>query len=142
MASTEDVKRYLAYWFQLGKKVVIDNGAATLQPRQVIKENRYSEEFEDCWKKIISPESGECYLEGTHETIAELLTPAWDVSPCARCNMPVPARNVGMPPQMCPCFDLADWPNTELPPPRCPVNTQEKLMSFRNRLLSLSSPRS
>ncbi|MEC4817577.1 MAG: hypothetical protein SAK29_30550 [Scytonema sp. PMC 1069.18] len=139
MASTEDVKRYLAYWFQLGKRVIINNGAATLQPREVIKGDRYSDEFEDCWRRITSPEAGDCHLEGTQETIAELLTPAWDVHPCARCHMPVPARNVGMPPLICPCFDLPSWPNMELPPPRCPINTNDKLMAIRARLLSLSS---
>ncbi|GAA6615136.1 hypothetical protein [Scytonema sp. NUACC26] len=142
MASTKDVKRYLAYWFQLGKKVVIDNGAATLQPREVIRGDRYSDEFEECWQKVTSPDMGDCYLEGTHETIAELLTPAWEVSACARCNMPIPARNVGMPPLLCPCFDLPGWPNTELPQPRCPVDNQEQLKSIRDRLLAgISSKR-
>jgi hypothetical protein len=134
MASQKNVKRYLAYWFQLGKKVVINNGAATLQPREVINGDRYSDEFENCWQKIISPESGDCYLEGTQETIAELLTPAWEVSPCARCSMPVPVRNVGMPPLLCPCFDLTNWPNTELPAPRSPVNNQEQLTAIRDRV--------
>lgn len=142
MASKEDVKRYLAYWFQLGKRVVIDNGAATLQPREVIKDDRYSDEFEKCWQRITSPDTGDCYLEGTHETIAELLTPTWDVSPCARCNMPIPVKNVGMPPLACPCFDLTSWPNSELPPPRCPIDTQEQLKMIRDRLLrGLSSTR-
>lgn len=137
MASQQDVKRYLAYWFQLGKKVVIDNGAATLQPQKVIAGDRYSDEFEQCWQRIISPESGDCYIEGTRETIAELLTPAWDVSPCARCDMPVPVKNVGMPPLVCPCFDLTTWPNTELPPPRSPVNNEEQLKAIRDRLLNV-----
>ncbi|MBD2771517.1 hypothetical protein [Iningainema tapete] len=135
MASKQDVKRYLAYWFQLGKKVVINNGAATLLPRKVIEGDRYSEEFEECWQKIISKESGECHLEGTRETIAELLTPDWDMLPCARCSMPVPIRSVGMPPELCPCNNLVGWPNTELPAPRSPVNTQEQLMAIRDRLL-------
>ncbi|KYC35340.1 hypothetical protein WA1_09345 [Scytonema hofmannii PCC 7110] len=136
MALTKDVKRYLAYWFQLGKKVVIDNGAAILQPREVVKGNQYSDEFEECWRRVTSPDSGDCYLEGTHETIAELLSPAWEVAPCARCDMPIPARNMGMPPLLCPCFDLTGWPNTELPQPRCPVDSQEELRAIRDRLLS------
>ncbi|MUG94877.1 hypothetical protein F7734_21925 [Scytonema sp. UIC 10036] len=142
MASTNDVKQYLAYWFQLGKRVVIDNGAATLQLREVVNGNRYSDEFEECWERITSPDAGDCYLEGTHETIAQLLSPAWEVAPCARCNMPIPARNMGMPPLLCPCFDLAGWPNTELPPPRCPVDSQEELRAIRDRLLGSLSSRS
>lgn len=134
MASEQEVKRYLAYWFQLGKKVLIRNGQIALQPRQVIKGDRYSQEFEDIWQQIVSPESGNCYLEGTDQTIAELLTPQWDVSPCARCEMPVPVRRAGMPPDCCPCFELDNWPNTDLPNPREPVCSQERLGRIRDRL--------
>ena len=135
MASQQEVKQYLAYWFQLGKKVAIGNGKASLLLKEVIKGDRYSDEFEECWQKIISPAAGNCYLEGTQETIAELLSPAWAVNPCARCTMPVPVSNVGMPPELCPCSDLSNWPNTELPPPRSPVNTQDQLRGIRDRLL-------
>ena len=135
MASQQEVKQYLAYWFQLGKKVAIGNGKASLLLKEVIKGDRYSDEFEECWQKIISPAAGNCYLEGTQETIAELLSPAWAVNPCARCTMPVPVSNVGMPSELCPCSDLSNWPNTELPPPRSPVNTQDQLRGIRDRLL-------
>ncbi len=135
MASQQEVKRYLAYWFQLGKKVVIKNGAETLLPKSVIAGDRYSDEFEECWQKITSPEYGDCYLEGTHETIPQLLSPYWEMFPCARCTMPIPVRNVGMPSDLCPCNDLADWPNTELPLPRSPVSNQVQLKSIRDRLM-------
>ncbi|MFB8791196.1 MAG: hypothetical protein U7123_20675 [Potamolinea sp.] len=92
MASQEEVKRYLAYWLQLGKKVVIGNGNLTLQPQSVIAGDRYSQEFEDIWQQILSPESGDCYLEGTIQTIAELLTPRWDLKSCVRCEMPCTAH--------------------------------------------------
>ncbi|QMS91191.1 hypothetical protein HUN01_27710 [Nostoc edaphicum CCNP1411] len=152
MATKQEVRGYLAYWFQLGKKVIMGNGKASLLPQDALYEtlrerglaiaplsvlngDRYSEEFEECWQKIISPESGDCYLEGTHETIAELLTPAWDMLPCGRCNMPVAARNVGMPALLCPCNDLPNWPNTELPAPREPIKTQDQLKTIRDRLV-------
>jgi hypothetical protein len=135
MATKEEVKRYLAYWFQLGKKIVIDNGQESFLPKPVLDGDRYSKEFEECWQKILLPESGECYLEGTQESIAELLTPAWDMLPCSRCSMPVVARNVGMPAELCPCNDLLNWPNTELPAPRSPVNSQEQLMAIRQQLV-------
>jgi len=135
MASQQEVKQYLAYWFQLGKKIVFGNGEVRLLPQQVIKGDRYSDEFEECWQKIISPEAGDCYLEGTQETIEQLLTAAWEVNLCARCTMPVPVRNVGMPPELCPCNDLSNWPNTELPQPRSPVNTKDQLTAIRDRLL-------
>lgn len=139
MATEKQVKQYLAYWFQLGKKVVIRNGQDTLVPKPVLEGDRYSQDFERCWQLILSPESGDCYLEGTDETIAELLTPGWDVSPCARCTMPVPVRNVGMPPLACPCFELNSWPNTEVPAPRSPVDSQARLYQIRARLLKASN---
>ncbi len=134
MASEQQVKRYLAYWFQLGKRVLIRNGELALQPQQVIAGDRYTEEFENIWQQILSPDSGDCYLEGTDETIAELLTPEWVVEPCARCDMPIPVRNVGMPPASCPCFDLYSWPNKDLPAPREPISSQQHLSGIRDRL--------
>ncbi|WP_392530510.1 hypothetical protein [Nostoc sp. C117] len=136
MATKQQVKGYLAYWFQLGKKVIAKNGKASILPQSVLDGDRYSEEFEECWEKILSPESGDCYLEGTQETIAELLTSAWDMQPCCRCMMPVAARNVGMPALLCPCNNLPNWPNTELPAPREPVNTQEQLKTISDRVLN------
>ncbi|MBE9037938.1 hypothetical protein [aff. Roholtiella sp. LEGE 12411] len=135
MATKQEVREYLAYWFQLGKKVITGNGQASFLPQSVLEGDRYSQEFEECWQKILSPESGDCYLEGTQETIAELLTPAWDMLPCSRCTMPVVARNVGMPALLCPCNNLPNWPNTELPAPRSPINTQQQLVLIRKRLL-------
>lgn len=135
MATKQEVKGYLAYWFQLGKKVMASNGKTSFLPQQVLKGDRYSQEFEECWQMILSPETGDCYLEGTHETIAELLTPAWEMLPCGRCAMPVPIRSVGMPALLCPCNNLPNWPNTELPPPRSPVSTPEQLTVICDRLI-------
>lgn len=134
MASEQQVKRYLAYWFQLGKKVVIRNGEEALLPQPVIERANYSSEFEQCWQRVTAKESGDCYLDGTHETIAELLTPAWDVSACSRCAMPVPMKNLGMPPLLCPCNNLPTWPNTDLPMPRDPVDTLVYLNQLQQRL--------
>lgn len=138
MASAQEVRHYLAYWFQLGKHILIRNGQERLLPQPVIQGDRYSQEFEDCWQRITAPDAGDCYLEGTEETIAQLLSPAWLMSPCARCYMPVPMRDVGMPPLACPCNNLDNWPNTELPSPRSPVNSQTQLQSLRDRLANQS----
>lgn len=135
MASEHSVRQYLAYWFQLGKKVIVGNGQEALLPQPVIEGDRYSRDFERCWQIILSPESGDCYLEGTNETIAELLTPAWEMADCARCDMPVPMRRTGMPPLGCPCNDISSWPNTEVPLPRSPVSSQARLLDIRDRLL-------
>jgi hypothetical protein len=134
MASESEVRKYIAYWFQLGKKVLIRNGSEALLPKSVIAGDRYSNEFEECWQKILSPKSGDCYLQGTNETIAQLLTPAWQISACARCAMPVVVRDSGMPPECCPCYDLPKWPDSEMPQPRSPVCSQSQLSGIRDRL--------
>ncbi|MGJ5673189.1 MAG: hypothetical protein ACR9NN_06190 [Nostochopsis sp.] len=138
MASQNEVKKYLAYWFQLGKKVIINNGVEALLPKSVIAGDRYSDEFEECWQTIISEEADDCYLEGTTETIAELLTSHWEMYPCSRCTMPKPLRNMGMPAESCPCNDLSDWPNTEVPLPRDPVNSQVQLKLIRDRIAKIN----
>ncbi len=134
MASEQAVKQYLAYWFQLGKKVVIGNSGKALLPQPVMQNGNYSQEFENCWQQITSPRAGDSHLEGTPETIGELLTDTWQVMPCARCTMPVPLLDVGIASLVCPCNDLSNWPNPELPPPRSPVNSQAKLTDIRDRV--------
>ncbi|AKG22501.1 hypothetical protein [Calothrix sp. 336/3] len=135
MANKNDVKKYLAYWFQIGKGVVVSHGKATLKPLKIIDGDRYSDEFEACWQKIIFDYKGNCYLEGTHQTVAELLSPQWEIFACARCTMPVPLPTLGISGAPCPCNDLPDWPNTELPLPHCPVDSQDCLQKIRDRLL-------
>ena len=140
MASEQQVKQYLAYWFQLGKKLVIRNGAESVLLKSVIEGDRYSAEFEAYWQRITAPDAGDCYLEGTEQTIQELLQPEWEVMPCARCAMPVPMRQVGMPPGACPCYDLSSWPsNNELPSPRSPIDSQARLTQIRDRLIQGNS---
>ena len=133
MASSEQVKKYLAYWFQLGKPLIFNDGEALL-PKPVVAGSRYSAEFEACWQRILITEGNGCYLDGTDQTIAELLSEQWDLTSCARCGMPVPIVNVGMQSSACPCFDLPNWPNLDLPLPRLPVETQTQLEQIRDRL--------
>lgn len=135
MASQQQVRQYLASWFQLGKRVVLDNGTEKLLPQPVISGDRYSPEFEECWQRIISTDIKESYLEGTDETIAQLLAPEWELILCCRCELPLPVPTAGLPPTACPCFDLSSWPNLELPRPRQPVNSQAYLEDIRQRLL-------
>lgn len=139
MSSKQQVKRYLAYWFQLGKKVVIPKNNSLVLPQPVIVGEHYSQEFEDICQFIFSPDSGDCYLQGTQQTIAELLLPQWEVDYCALCQMPIPIKKAGIPSHICPCHDLLTWPNTELPAPRDPVNSQDSLRRIRDRICKLSS---
>ena len=134
MASEQQVKTYLAYWFQLGKKLLWLNGQAELSPQSVINGDRYSSEFENCWQKIMTIKGQDCYLEGTTSTIAELLSPAWQITDCARCAMPVPMVDIGTPALECPCNDLDTWPNSELPQPRSPVDSSSRLRAIEARL--------
>jgi hypothetical protein len=136
MASEQSVRQYLAYWFQLGKKVWVQNGKAALLPQTVIHGDRYSDEFESCWQRIIAADSGDCYLDGTSETIDQLLSDRWDIVSCARCEMPVPMSALGAPitHPSCPCSDLASWPNTEIPAPRMPVSSDQHLQRISDRL--------
>ncbi|MGF1485558.1 MAG: hypothetical protein ACFBSE_00400 [Prochloraceae cyanobacterium] len=136
MASADLVKRYLAHWFQLGKNVSLRNGKEILPPpRSIIYRDRYSNEFEQYWNKILSPESAECYLEGTQQSIQELLSSNWDIMPCARCQMPVALISNGIKyNDSCPCSDLNNWPNTEIPQPRCPVDNFSSLKKISLRL--------
>ena len=138
MASRNQIKTYIAYWFQLGKKVIIRNGQKAILPQIVLSGDSYSQEFEKCWQQILSVESGDCYLQGTNQTIEELLSSEWDISSCARCSMLIPCHVKGMPPENCPCFDLPNWPNTEIPSPRSPICSKSYLLRMCERLLSVN----
>ncbi|MEB3213302.1 MAG: hypothetical protein VKL39_18275 [Leptolyngbyaceae bacterium] len=141
MAHEQAVRQYLAYWFQAGKRLRIKNKQDSYAPRSVIQGDRYSPEFEACWEYLTSEKPGECYLEGTDQTIQDLLSEQWDVVSCARCDMPIPMRVVGRTPTECPCFDLPTWPNTDIPQPRSPINTISQLSELRNRLMTKTSDR-
>ncbi len=128
MAASEQVKKYLACWFQLGKQVRLQNGQKLLAPRTVLAGgDNYTPEFEACWQQIQAAKAQECYLEGTDQTLADLLSDAWEITDCARCAMPVPIRDLGMSDVSCPCHDLRDWPNTDLPTPRSPISNKQHL---------------
>jgi hypothetical protein len=134
MATQEQVKQYLAHWFLLGKQVMVRNGQTSLRPRLVLQGDRFSADFEACWQRVLDPASGECYLEGTGQTIQDLLSPAWEIEPCARCGIPVPIIQLGLPPNGCPCADLPFWPDNQTPPPRLPVDSNRRLSEICDRL--------
>ncbi len=134
MASPIAVKKYLAYWFQLGKKLIITNQDKAIMLTKVLNGDRFSKEFEECWQIVSNPETGDCYLQGTHQTIQDLLSPKWEITSCARCEMPVPMIEIGVQDLSCVCDDLDNWPNNELPPPREPVSNQQQLSEIRQSL--------
>lgn len=134
MASPEQVKQYLAYWFQLGKPLIAGDNRVLPQP--VIQGNSYSSEFEDCWQQIMRNGGRKYHLDGTLQSVEELLSPRWEITSCARCEMPVPTMSLGIQPADCPCIDLPTWPNLELPRPRSPVDSNNQLNRIRDRLLN------
>lgn len=135
MALETEVKSYLACWMQLGTKVWLQKSQAWSQVQNVLENTRYSPEFEACWEQVRNISSGDCYLEGTTVTLQELLSDTWDIIDCARCNMPVALPKAGVAPSDCPCQGLNNWPNTEIPCPRAPINSQDHLKALQHRLL-------
>jgi hypothetical protein len=133
MATTAQVQQYLAFWFQLGKPLIMDDGAKLL-PETVYLGDRYSPAFEACWQRVTERQGTNCYLDGTIATVADLLSERWDILSCYRCDMPVPMLRLGTQDNSCPCSDLPDWPNTELPQPRMPVSSRDRLALIRARL--------
>jgi hypothetical protein len=135
MASSQQVRAYLAYWFQLGKPVVFQRSQSRCLPNPIFYHDNYSAEFEDCWQQLQAVGGQDCYLAGTDQTIAELLSPQWEINNCARCVMPVPmAIGPIADSQTCPCHDLPSWPNTDAPAPRAAVNSGQQLGRIRDRL--------
>ncbi len=135
MASPDRVKHYLALWFQLGKRVVSVDGCRHWRPAATLKGDRYAPEFERSWEEMLADYRGACYLEGTDQTLADLLTPVWEIASCARCDIPIPLRLSGPQPPSCPCADRPNWPNLELPRPRAPLSSQDRLARIRARLV-------
>lgn len=133
MASAQQVQSFLAYWFQLGKPVVLQHREVQMLPTPVFEDGVLSSAFQDCWQQIMErPEK--CFLRGTDESIAELLSEEWDIEACARCTMPLPLPVRGVKSSACPCIDLPSWPNEEVPPPRSAICTNTRLDNIRQRL--------
>jgi hypothetical protein len=138
MASPDQVRSYLACWFQLGKGVTIHRTGQVLSPRPLTLHNRYSDEFEACWQYLESLGGQDCYLEGTCQTIAELLSSQWDIERCPRCSLPIPLARQWVAETGCPCYDLPLWPNLDIPQPRAPLDVQQHLCLIHQRVIAAS----
>ncbi len=139
MAAEEQVRAYLACWFQLNRSLVIHPQGQTFCPQPVISGSHYSQAFETVWHIIKSKQGQDCYLEGTNQTLNELMTGTWDFIPCARCTLPIPVPQAQQQTWDCPCAEILSWPNLELPLPRPPQNGQENLDQICLRVLRASS---
>lgn len=134
MASPKEVQNYLAYWFQLGKTVHINNGRFTQRPVPVLEGDQFSRAFQDCWQAIMAVDGRDCYLDGTQETVEELLSSQWEITDCARCSIPTAMQAVMPVAQLCPCGDIDSWPNDELPAPHMPINNNTHFQRLKTRL--------
>lgn len=134
MASAAQVRDFLAHWFQLGKPVLLPGNRGQQLPTPIFRQGQYSREFEQCWQEIMATQGQDCYLSGAFPSIATLLSPAWDVTACARCPMPVCLPTLGLAAHPCPCHDLSTWPNYDMPMPRRAVQDDQKLSQIRARL--------
>jgi hypothetical protein len=134
MALEIDVKKYIACWMQLGKKVWMNAGQSFCLTQTVLEQNRYSPEFEQYWSEMMELDSGDCYLDGTSINIKDLLSDSWEILDCSRCDMPISLSVAGLASLSCPCSSLPNWPNTELPLPRSPIDSSERLSLIRRHL--------
>lgn len=134
MASTSQIRQYLAHWFQLGKQVVVEPMGTPYCPKPVNTGNHYSPEFEACWAALVAAGLEHCYMENTTRSLAELATPTWDITACYRCSMPIAQSVGGMSPVDCPCSDQSNWPNLELPSPQSPQDWTKRIQSLGDRL--------
>ncbi|MGD1944423.1 MAG: hypothetical protein ACFB0G_24260 [Leptolyngbyaceae cyanobacterium] len=133
MASAQKVQSYLAYWFQLGKPVVFQRSQTQCLPSPIFQGSQLSGSFQNCWQRIMQ-NAADCCLSGTDESIAELLSDAWEITDCSRCVMPLPLLVHGIKSSPCPCADLSSWPNSEVPQPRTGVSSNQQLDDIRQRL--------
>ncbi|MEO1180817.1 MAG: hypothetical protein AAFX51_08165, partial [Cyanobacteria bacterium J06636_28] len=104
------------------------------RPVPVLEGHRFSRAFQDCWQAIMANDGRDCYLDGTEETIDQLLSPQWEITDCARCSIPVAMSAVMPVAQLCPCGDLDNWPNDEVPSPHMPINNKKHFSRLKTRL--------
>ncbi|MCM1983517.1 hypothetical protein [Lyngbya confervoides] len=133
MASTTQVKRFVAIWLQLGKRLVHSSGDVQEKPDRVVQGDRYSPEFDSCWATLLDQASN-WHLSGTAYTLAMLLTQDWEIVSCARCDLPIPLQIAGINDPSCPCGDIEGWPNLDLPLPHTPIDSRHRLASILCKL--------
>ena len=126
MATSTEIKGFLARWLQLGKSIEPVGEGQPFKPNRVLSLQGYSREFEDWWDEF-QGNSSQWVLSGSPNPLSELFRPEWEISSCARCDMPIPLRVAGVNDTSCPCNDLPTWPNLELPHPHTPGDTEHKL---------------
>ena len=133
MATSQDIKSFIAQWLQLGKSVEQLDGSFCFKPEKIHGYQGYSQEFEDWWQEF-ERQAHKWALSGTKEPLDALYGDNWEITDCARCDMPIPILVAGLNDVDCPCSDLPHWPNLELPHPHTPDESKSRLGMIRDRL--------
>jgi hypothetical protein len=139
MATHQELRHYLAHWFQLGKPLILKGVPHIITP--TLNTDRPSEEFEQLWEEILqAPHLAS--LEGSETTLGELLSGNWEIMDCARCEMPIPLKNSGTLTNHCICQDMETWPNSDTLAPHNPIDDHDRLQQLRHRLTTTLTPSS
>lgn len=133
MATSQEIKGFIAQWLQLGKSIEHMDGVHQFKPSRILGYQGYSQEFETWWQAF-EENAQQWTLSGMTEPLSALYSPNFEISTCARCEMPVALPTAGVHDVACPCHDLPLWPNTELPQPRIPADSDSRLRQIHSKL--------
>ena len=137
MASRTLVKNYIAQWMQMGKSISLSTQGKQVSIYKIINGEEYSSLFNQLWDEISTTKADEAYLDGTDQTIDDLLSDRWEIIGCARCSLLVPSLDLGpRVPVCCPCDDLPTHPNLDLVAPHVPVKLSTAINELCDRLIS------
>ena len=141
MASRTLVKNYIAQWMQMGKSISLSTQGKQVSIYKIINGEEYSSLFNKLWDEISTTKADEAYLDGTDQTIDDLLSDRWEIIGCARCSLLVPSLDLGpRVPVCCPCDDLPTHPNLDLVAPHVPVKLSTAINELCDRLISKNDP--
>lgn len=141
MASRTFVKNYIAQWMQMGKSVSLSTQGEQVSIYKILDGEEYSSSFNKLWDEISTTKADQAYLDGTDQTINDLLSDRWEIIGCARCSLLVPSLDLGpRVPVCCPCNDLPSHPNLDLVAPHVPVKLSTAINGLCDRLISQNIP--
>jgi hypothetical protein len=87
MASRTFVKNYIAQWMQMGKSVSLSTQGEQVSIYKILDGEEYSSSFNQLWDEISTTKADQAYLDGTDQTINDLLSDRWEIIGCARCSL-------------------------------------------------------
>jgi hypothetical protein len=141
MASRTLVKNYIAQWMQMGKSVSLSTQGEQVSIYKILNGEEYSSLFNKLWDEISTTKADQAYLDGTDQTIDDLLSDRWEIIGCARCSLLVPSLDLGpRVPVCCPCDDLPSHPNLDLVAPHVPVKLSTAINGLCDRLIAKNTP--